>query len=74
MELYENFYTLKLHKALAEGSYQSESGIYLVVFRVLNKESNIIVYNYIYYPYIFINSVLHYFIRKNSLRSNMVLR
>jgi DNA-dependent RNA polymerase len=74
MDLYENFYTIKLHKALWEGSYKSDCGVYLVVFRLLNKDSNILVYNYVYYPDIFINSVLYYIIRKNLFKSSMVFR
>lgn len=56
-----------MHKAILEGFYKSDSGVYLVVFRVLNKNSNVIVYNYIYYLDVFINSLLYFLLRKNNL-------
>lgn len=41
-------------------------GIYLVMFRVLNYENNRILYNYVYYPDIFINCLLAYLILSND--------
>lgn len=74
MEEYGNFYTFKLHKAILEGFYKSDSGVYLVVFRVLNKNSNVLVCNYIYYPDVFINSLLYYLLRKNNFKNSLVYR
>lgn len=75
MEQYGNFYTFELHQAILKGFYISDSGVYLVVFRVLNKHSNVLVYNYIYYPDVFINSLLYYLLRKNNnFKNSMVYR
>ena len=41
-------------------------GVYLVMFRVLNYEQNIIVYNYIYYPHCFFNCFLEYLKYRNN--------
>ncbi len=41
-------------------------GIYLVMFRVLNYENNRVLYNYVYYSYIFINCLLVYLILIND--------
>ena len=74
MEEYGNFYTFKLHQAILEGFYKSNSGVYLVVFRALNKDSDVLVYNYIYYPDVFINSVLYYLLLKNNFKNSLVYR
>ena len=54
--------------------YKSDSGVYQVVFRVLNKNSNVLVYNYIYYPDVFIDSVLYYLLRKNNFKNSFIYR
>lgn len=41
-------------------------GIYLVAFRLLNGEKRVLVYNYIYYPYMFYTCLINYLI---SIRS-----
>jgi hypothetical protein len=57
-------YTPGLHLALMQGKYPEHMdvsiGIYLVMFRVFRteKNGNILIYNYIYYPEVFVNSLL----------------
>jgi len=55
-------YNTDLHYALAEGNLKnspnSKGGVYLVMFRVLKKNDNVLVYNYVYYNKLFINSLL----------------
>jgi hypothetical protein len=77
MNTYKNFLSSglylidnKLHKFLEDGSsirYGDKSvvkdieGTYLVLVRVLNHESKVIIYNYIFYPNIF-GYALNYFL------------
>lgn len=70
----ENFYTAKLHIALNQGEYKSESGVYLVSLRLLHKDSNIIIYNYVYYPDIFVNNILYFLIQKNNFSKSLIYR
>ena len=48
-------------------------GVYLVVFRLLKKDSNVLLYNYIYYPYMFLITLLYYFIWVDKSK-NLVYR
>lgn len=68
---------LEIHNALINGSIEgldktitkSRKGIYLVGFRLLNKETNVIIYNYIYYPCMFFES-FQYFLYNKSIDSS----
>jgi len=63
-------YNTDLHYALAEGNLKnspnSKGGVYLVMFRVLKKNDNVLVYNYVYYNKLFINSLLYYLTNKTD--------
>lgn len=54
-----------LYGVLKSGVCDNKSGVYLLSLRVLNKDSNVVIYNYIYYPEEFVFSLLiyirHYF-------------
>ena len=69
--LSENQYIIspQLHEALERENINEDTfidkqsdGIYLVMFRVLNKDSNTLVYNYIYYNPLFLQCLVFYFI------------
>lgn len=65
------FYGPVLHKCIENGCIEnkdSNSGSYLVMFRVLKKGSNKIIYNYIYYPEVFTNSILAHMILKSGFK------
>jgi hypothetical protein len=49
-------------------------GIYLVMFRILKKDSNILVYNYIYYPYIFFSCLFTYLITKDKYINSVIYK
>ena len=78
------FYDAVLHNALLMGSLlninsdkdnnSDNRGVYLVVFRRLKKDSNVIVYSYIYYPEIFTNSILGYLIFKSNFKSSFLFK
>ena len=62
-----------LHEALEKGIINNDKfiaknseGIYLVMFRVLNKNTNVLVCNYIYYNPLFIQALLVYIICKGK--------
>lgn len=44
---------------------KNKEGIYLIVFRILNKEEKSLVYNYIYYNDLFYLSLIVYFLTRN---------
>lgn len=48
--------------------------VYLVTFRVLKKDSNEIVYNYICYPNIFTNSLVGHLILKSGFSSSFFFK
>lgn len=72
------FYSPDLHKMLDKGVLNTDKyngdGIYLMSFRLLIKDSNMIMYNYIYYPKEFINSMLVYLLVKYDFESSPVYR
>lgn len=45
--------------------YKNKEGIYLIAFRILNKEKKSLVYNYIYYNDLFYLSLIVYFMIRN---------
>lgn len=47
-------------------SPKSKLGVYLVNVRILNKEKKILQYRYIYYPYIFMESIMSYLTVRNK--------
>lgn len=49
-------------------------GIYLVMFRVLNLKTKVLVYNYVYYPDFFFNTLLAYMCRRSSTIPSIVAR
>lgn len=54
-----------------ESILKNRKGIYLVCFRRLNKESNVIIYNYIYYPVEFCASIIVYFLLRDYYINNV---
>lgn len=59
---YSTLYSATLHNALAHGRLidnvaDTKVDVYLIVFRV-KKDNNRLVYNHVYYPDIFTNSLL----------------
>lgn len=65
-------YTPGLHLALLEGKYPEQmdvsTGIFLVMFRVFRTEKNgdILIYNYIYYPEVFVKSLLWFLVNRGG--------
>ena len=53
---------------------QYREGIYLVMFRVLNLKSKVLVYNYVYYPDFFFHTLLVYLTTRTSTTPSIVLR
>lgn len=49
-----------LYGVLKSGVCDNKSGVYLLSLRVLNKDNNVVIYNYIYYPDEFVFSLLIY--------------
>ena len=45
--------------------YKNKKGIYLIAFRILNKEKKSLVYNYIYYNDLFYLTLIVYFMLRN---------
>lgn len=45
--------------------YKNKKGIYLIAFRILNKEEKSLVYNYIYYNDLFYLTLIVYFMLRN---------
>lgn len=69
------YYGPVLQKALAMGKLESYTNkIYLVVFRVPNKNSNRIVYRYLDYSDIFAGSLLLYLITKTNFSKRLLFR
>lgn len=74
-EKIDKYYTPELHNALVSSTLKDKSGgIYLLCFRVLKKGGNIVIYNYIYYPRIFVNSLLNYLLTKRSFLTSIVFK
>jgi len=74
---YYDYYSSLLHNSLRAGKLQddNDTGIYLVIFRVIGQQDKRqIVYNYIYFPKIFINSLLCYFITKENFNRSIIYR
>src|SRR2546421_11127693 len=44
---------------------KNKEGIYIIVFRIINKEKRILVYNYIYYNDLFYLTLIVYFLVRN---------
>jgi hypothetical protein len=61
----------ELHKALVNeklyenNSMKQRNGIYILTVRLINKEKKSLIYSYIFYPYIFLNTLLAFVISKN---------
>ena len=49
-------------------------GIYLVMFRVLNLKTKVLVYNYVYYPDFFYYTLLTYLSIRSSTMPSIVVR
>jgi len=81
--LYKDKYLIsrELHKALEEErlsvspslrmpkTVSKNLGIYLIAVRLLNKEKGTIIYNYVYYPNIFLETFLTYVLTRNNIKS-----
>jgi hypothetical protein len=70
-----------LHSFLDKGSsmllegksmVKNLEGYYLVLLRVLNKDSNVIIYNYIFYPDIFRNALLYFLVQRKDYKNSTV--
>lgn len=81
--LLENKYliSLELYDALEKGYWNNErllsknsNGIYLVMFRVLNKDTNVLIYNYMYYPNIFFICLFAYLIVKDKYINSIIYK
>jgi hypothetical protein len=46
--------------------YKNKDGIYLIAFRIINKEKKSLVYNYIYYNDMLYLTLIVYFLARNS--------
>jgi hypothetical protein len=78
------FYNSVLHNALVSGSLNNNNsdknnsynkrGVYLVAFRRLKKDTSVVVYNYIYYPNIFTNTILGYLIFKSNFKNSYLFK
>ncbi len=66
----EKFYENKDNN-IVESPYNMEYNVYLVMFRVLNKENKSFVYNYIHYTHIFAYTLLHYLFTRNKVLGNI---
>jgi len=51
---------------------KNQKGIYLVLFRRLNNESNVLVYNYLFYPSCFATLINIFLLRKNDFNNSLV--
>ena len=49
---------------------KNKEGIYIIIFRILNKEKRILVYNYIYYNDLFYLTLIVYFLVRNFFITN----
>jgi len=56
---------------IADYAYNMEYNVYLVMFRVLNKEKKSFVYNYIHYSHIFTYTLLCYLYTRNNVLGNI---
>lgn len=69
---FNDIYTAELHLALMNGYYPENldikvGGVYLVLFSVLRtKKGPVLIYNYMYYPQAFVNSMLAYLINRDA--------
>lgn len=63
-------YSPELHMSLLNNKLDTNEHVYLVSLRVLKKDTNIIVYSYISYPEIFLNSLIYYLIRKENFKAS----
>lgn len=71
-------YTRELHDTLKTGiistDLKNKGGIYLIALRVLQKDSNTIVYSSIYYPDIFTDSLLIYLLTKTNFKGSFLFK
>ena len=81
------FFSLELFNALGSADLNKDislnndksldkdsTSIYLVMFRCLNKDSNILVYNYISYPDAFSDILLAYLIIKSNFKNSLTFK
>ena len=61
-------------KNISKSRSDSLPGVYLVMFKVLDKNSKTLVYNYIYYPIVFTDFILAYFISKGDFKNGIAIR
>jgi hypothetical protein len=65
---------LVIKEEIREKFSSNNSGIYLMMLRYLNKDKNTIIYNYIFYPEIFVNSLLLYLIKRLNKNTSLFYR
>ena len=74
-ELAKYFFTSDLHKSLLTGKLQPcQNDIYLVAFRVPNKKSKHIVYEYYRYPGVFTESLILHLVLKFKSSKSLVFK
>jgi hypothetical protein len=69
--LHQNLYDYLGGRLHSEKILKNRKGIYLVCFRRLNKETNVIIYNYIYYPVEFYTSIIVYLLFRDYYINNV---
>jgi hypothetical protein len=73
----KEIYSVDLHNALNKGVISEEDkkdGVYLVMFRVLKKGSNILIYNNVYYPNMFVRSLIEYLVTKKNFKHSFLFK
>ncbi len=53
---------------------KEQKGIYLVMFRLLNLKTKVLVYNYVYYPDFFLETLIVYLSSRCSTKPSIVVR
>jgi len=70
----------ELHNALSneklydKNEISKRPGIYVVVVRLLKNDDNVLVYNYLYYPHIFLQTFLVFIGLKNRSKNSIRFR
>jgi hypothetical protein len=51
---------------------KNREGVYLILIRVLNSNSKVLIYNYIYYPDVFYNPLKYFLINKKDYKNSLL--
>jgi len=68
-ELHEILATSRSLYKEGKGMVKFDEGIYLVSVRVLNSESKVLIYNYIYYPTVFMTPLILFLVSKYDFKN-----